>query len=360
MKKKVYISAFVRGNLGDDLFIKILCERYPYTQFYISDLGFYKHIFSDIKNLTYISHTDRTIKKFLYYRFKSINIEIPSLLYPPKADAHVEIGGSIFLELPYWEQVYEQRMTFLKRYKKIYTIGANWGPYQSKNFVDTYIKYLEKLEDLCFRDTYSYDLFKDLPNTRRADDVVFQLKHPQGEDKNYYVISPIDFTNRTELTVQKETYVQKIAEISNTLTSQGFEVILMGFCTFQKDDKAIEDIYTLINNKEKVSIYNHDNINTSLDIIANAKGIIATRFHAMILGFVFSKPTIPLIYSKKMLSVLEDMHFSDAFYNLEKVQDINAEDLVKNILQMKPVNIERMRISSEEQFKELDKFLLKK
>ncbi|MDY0404730.1 hypothetical protein P5G51_004325 [Virgibacillus sp. 179-BFC.A HS] len=33
--KKVLIHAYTHFNFGDDLFIQILCERYPQTSFYL-------------------------------------------------------------------------------------------------------------------------------------------------------------------------------------------------------------------------------------------------------------------------------------------------------------------------------------
>ena len=45
--KKIKVYAYTRQNLGDDLFIKILCERYPNTQFVLYAPNVYKDIFKD-------------------------------------------------------------------------------------------------------------------------------------------------------------------------------------------------------------------------------------------------------------------------------------------------------------------------
>ena len=34
--KKVLVYAFLANNVGDDLFVRLLCERYPQATFYIS------------------------------------------------------------------------------------------------------------------------------------------------------------------------------------------------------------------------------------------------------------------------------------------------------------------------------------
>src|SRR5699024_1160694 len=43
--KKVMVYAYSQFNLGDDLFIKILCERYPETQFVLYAPKQYKRCF---------------------------------------------------------------------------------------------------------------------------------------------------------------------------------------------------------------------------------------------------------------------------------------------------------------------------
>lgn len=49
--KKIIIYAYTKFNLGDDLFIKVLCERYPKTKFIIYAPKDYKKCFKDIKNI---------------------------------------------------------------------------------------------------------------------------------------------------------------------------------------------------------------------------------------------------------------------------------------------------------------------
>lgn len=55
---KIYdncIRAFVKGNLGDDLFIYTLCKRYPNQKFVICGEEKYKCLFNSISNLKYIA-----------------------------------------------------------------------------------------------------------------------------------------------------------------------------------------------------------------------------------------------------------------------------------------------------------------
>ncbi len=356
-KKTICLTGYAYGNLGDDLFFKIICERYKDTDFYIQGMYQYAHFYSTIENLKYIPLNTRTIKRFIYYRCKSIGIEIPSLLYPPKAHAHVKIGGSMFMEADGWYETYEHHLDFLKHFEKNYVLGANFGPYTQEAFFEQYKHYFSKLDDICFRDTSSANLFKDLSQVRQAEDIVFQLNYPQGEEENYYVVSPIYCKNRIHLKEYHDTYMQKLVTIIDKLTEKNSEVVLMGFCEFEKDTLAIEELYAKVKNTTKVRIYNHNNIEQSLHILAHAKGIIATRFHAMILGFVFQKPTIPLIYSEKMRTVLQDMKYPGISYDIQNMENVDNLELIQHLENKIEFDVAPIRKSAEKHFQKLDAFI---
>ena len=61
MTKRVFIHAYAAGNLGDDLLIKILCERYPKVRFRMVVDAEYRQYYSKIKNLKVYSPTDRSL-----------------------------------------------------------------------------------------------------------------------------------------------------------------------------------------------------------------------------------------------------------------------------------------------------------
>lgn len=62
MMKRVFIHAYAAGNLGDDLMIRILCERYPKVKFLICADESYKLRYSDLKNLHVYSSDDKRMK----------------------------------------------------------------------------------------------------------------------------------------------------------------------------------------------------------------------------------------------------------------------------------------------------------
>ena len=55
--KRVFVKAFSVTNLGDDIFVKILCERYPQHRFYISASEEHDQAFQSIPNLTVLNRS---------------------------------------------------------------------------------------------------------------------------------------------------------------------------------------------------------------------------------------------------------------------------------------------------------------
>lgn len=83
--KKIFLMAYARKNLGDDLFIKMLLERYPMHQFYMK-----------INKYEYLDELDK---------YNNLNVSIGNdtdeelyKLDVNQFDIYIYIGGSIFME----------------------------------------------------------------------------------------------------------------------------------------------------------------------------------------------------------------------------------------------------------------------
>ena len=96
--KKIFLYAYDHINLGDDLFIETIADRYPDTEFYFWTNEKNKKVFQQQKNLKIVDENSiktkvlRKIRPSLEVRYKA---EIQK-----KCDAQVYIGGSIFMEYP--------------------------------------------------------------------------------------------------------------------------------------------------------------------------------------------------------------------------------------------------------------------
>lgn len=359
--KKVMLYAYTNLNFGDDLFIKIICERYQNVIFIISVPSIYKDKFKNIPNLK-IYKNDTLFKRGINYIGRKFKREFLFNNYlKRKCDLAVYIGGSIYMQIEPWEKVYVRKNNMKIQNKPFYVIGANFGPYQEQEFYERYYNLFKSYSDICFRDEYSYNLFNKLKNVRMAPDVVFNLKPilNKTHKNNKVIISLIKPSYRAELKDSDNIYYKRMSEIANLYLEKGKEVVLMSFCENQGDMEACNNVYNLINEEysSKVKIYSYKgNIEESLSIISSSDYVIASRFHAMIVGWIYGKPVYPIAYSKKTINVLMDNNFKGAYSEIENLKDLSANDVYSSE-STNTINVLEEINSANLQFEKLDEIL---
>ncbi|MPQ43654.1 polysaccharide pyruvyl transferase family protein [Clostridium tarantellae] len=352
---KVIIYAYTKMNLGDDLFIKILCERYGNTKFFLYAPKIYKEIFKNTKNLICYSSENilyRSIN-FIGRKFKVHNFIEQCL--SEKAKIAVNIGGSLFIQGQNWEQYFKYIKSLKRKGQPFYLLGVNFGPFKDDKYYKKHKELFKEYEDICFREKYSYKLFKDLPNTRIAPDIVFNIKNKNVKEENKAIISVIKPSYRKNLKGFDEVYYNKLKDICYKFMDEGIKVILMSFCKLEGDEEGIENIVNKFPKeyKEKVKIYKYNtNIDEAIEVIKSSKFIIASRFHAMILGFALKKKVFPIIYSNKMKNVLEDINFNNEYVFIKNMELLNTSLLLNN-LKYNYVNVKKIN-NKEKHFEKLD------
>lgn len=370
---KVFVKAFVSGNFGDDLFVKILCNRYEDHKFYISGKKEYKKFFKEIKNLKYISN-DLLIFKLIFKVINKIQYTfrqevIPMYDYIDKfliyfCKINVWIAGSIFQEPINREHKINRRTVWNDKYiDRLHIIGSNFGPYKTEQFYEMYRERFEKVGSICFRDRYSYNLFKYLDNVGYATDVIFNLPQNRLKMQDYYVISVIDVykDNLCKDNSLGKKYIKCISDIINNMTDNKSKVVLLSFCDTQLDNKIIEEIIKTVNKKEYISVkhYTGNNVEEMLNTIKKSKGIIATRFHAMILGLLYEKPVLPIIYDIKMKNVLDDLDFKGSYVDINNIDRLDIDLVNETMKKNSDIDIDKVRNLAKNQFYFLDKKLNK-
>jgi len=349
-----YVFAYTNSNLGDDLFLYVLCNRYPNERFLIESEQKNQLERLGLKNLI-IVNKNRFISFISKVETKLFSTSFIKKLYLKKygtVKSYIQIGGSLFMEENNWEIKLERHKKFLNKNLPYYLIGCNFGPYKTNKYYNKYKEVFLNYTDVCFRDKNSYDLFSENLNSRCADDVVFNLEKDVNYDKkNMITISPIELIGRKDLEEHRENYINKIIEIIEYYSKRSYEICMLSFCPPEGDSRIIQ----VIKNKTKVDIkvveYN-SNVSEIIKIIASSKLVVATRFHAMILSIISGVPVLPLIYSDKMTNVLNDI--GSYSYRIQ-IQSIDNLD-IKEVLKIEEIPIKKH--NAYEQFKELDKFLL--
>lgn len=358
--KKILIKAYTQMNLGDDLFIKLLCERYKNIEFYLYTTEEYKDLIGiESKNLKII-YNDTFQKKLINNigrKFGIANVLEDRLC--KKMNGVVNIGGSIFIENDFSSEDFKIRERNLKNGKNYYVIGANFGPYKTEKYLNMYREFFKKCRDVCFRDRYSYELFSELKGVRLGKDIMFSMRNveKEGEYILFSLILPKQKNNLNE-----EQYFMSLRNLIFDLIKSGEKIKFISFCKGEGDEKAIEKILNMIPNEYKKNISSYfyrGNLKEALKIIENSKEIVATRFHAMILGFVFGKRVLPISYSDKMLNTLKDIEFSGKYATFTNFKNLNIEVLKENPI-LSREKLKNLAEDGEIHFKELDRFLNEK
>ncbi len=357
--KKILMIAYAKKNLGDDLFIYILANRYVNTKFYLCAKIKYKNKWFNTKNLKFVNPF---VVKKLYGVSNSLNTPKFNCnnVIANFCDSIVFIGGSIFIQnadVTTCKKYLEERFSHLN--KDYYILGSNFGPYTDNEYIDMYKDVFKNAKDVCFREEYSYNLFKDLENVRYAADIVFSMdvSDIQVVDNKRVVISVIDLKDRKDLSKYKEVYENKIKESIEYFTSIGYEVTLMSFCEIEGDMDAINSILNLVEDKEKVRVYNYDgNIKEALNVIASCSIVIASRFHAKILALLFNKTVIPMVYSEKTINVMNDIEFKGEYVKIEEIDGFDITKLSEADLNHKTDISNRIK-DANRHFEILDRYL---
>lgn len=342
--KKIFLIAYSKENLGDDLFIDILVGRYPKTQFYTRAIKEDTYLYKKYNNLNYM------------------NYNIDDLISQPidEFDAIVYIGGSIFMEHAGGVERIKKLNELAQKCKQkdipFCFISSNFGPYTTSKYKQETEKLLENITDICFRDKASYEEFKHIKTVRYAPDVVLSYDKKFDIKKDTVGISVINFKFRKDLKHIEKMYYETIKNSIQNYVKQGKNVTLFSFCEYEGDEETIDN---LINDlpKEKIKIEKYrGDTDKFIEAYASMEYCICSRFHAMILSLVYKQKVIVLSYSDKINNVIKDFGMNTEYINLREIEKVNTIDMQR----FKSTNLgENIINQSTEQFKKLNEIIEK-
>lgn len=147
--KEIFIYAWLAGNLGDDLFVQSLCERYPVIQFCVLADKQYKERFSDIKNLKVYSSEERKariVNKIAGFVAKEEGINGFFRYLVKNSAAVVHIGGSVFTQHEDdWSSFYEADAFLAEKAKDCIRSVVILALIQMKNIIRHIMSYLRNI-----------------------------------------------------------------------------------------------------------------------------------------------------------------------------------------------------------------------
>lgn len=336
---KIYVDAYLAKNLGDDLFVDILTNRYPNHNFFaISECekGYNKKNFKVYSNKYFFKFLKKfQLEKYLANRYDNV----------------ITIGGSMFRENN------DNDRDFSLGKNKRYIIGVNFGPYKTEKYYQNIHNMMSKLEDICFRDKYSYNLFKDLPNARCASDIIFSMdtSNIKITNRKRAIISIISPKDKIDEKYQ-EKYENKMIELIKFLDNKGYEICLMSFCKVENDEQEIKNIINKLPKtyRDKVEKYCYNgNIEQALNTLGDCQLIVGGRFHANIIGLVLGKSILPVLYSDKTLHVLQDMEINVPIIDIRKLDEFDINSLTDEQLNAH-FNVEKQKNDAQRHFEKLD------
>ncbi len=355
--KKGFLYAYDGINLGDDLFVRVICGRHPQAQFYIWGDEQRQKVFRDVANLKVLLR-DNPVSNVLGAIRPSFAARYHGWL-ERRCDAVVYIGGSIFMEYPNWEQICTW-WDYEAKNRPFYVLGANFGPYHTEAYREKMAEIFANCRDVCFRDRYSAELFSGV--ARCAPDILFSYPVPKVPVREKQVfVSVIDCAGRDEahsLSRFDESYVTNMARLLNNYLADGWRIVLSSFCKAEGDENGIRKVLDTMGvtaDDPRIDRLCYDGTNTDalLTAIAESEWVVATRFHGVILALAAGRPVLPVVYSDKTLRVLEDLEFDGTVVDLRNEASwANAQNWENHA----PLS-DAVRRDAQGHFKKLDQVL---
>ena len=311
---KIMLYAYLDNNIGDDLMIRLLIQRFPEHEFYLyTDKSLVKYALGDLENLI--------------FRPRDAWKQDMDFL-----DAHVSIGGSIFQALTKRQKVWRlKRLSKLSRLKRsgltIATLGSNFGPLSGWLGLKLIEWEVRKNDLVTVRDKEAFQMLEDFKKVRNyhlADDIVYELdnKGLEAFAKTYGLgISAYRSMQPGEKNLEHYRALARIAD--GYVKKTGKKVALLAFdCERENDLSAAHHIHHLAEEKAAMDIVPYlGDPRPFLTKFRACEKMIAIRFHSAILADLYQIPFLPVIYSNKMQNFLDDRAFEGRALKLNELDD---------------------------------------
>ncbi|MBQ6570233.1 MAG: polysaccharide pyruvyl transferase family protein [Clostridia bacterium] len=304
---KIYTNAYLDRNIGDDLMLRLAAQAMPQHCFYVgcADPALL-FPFADLKNVIGGAPL--------------LNGKINTNDY----DALLTIGGSMYIlgsrnSVKYrYKTFYKGNAKFKRAGKKIAVCGCNLGLANSRLANLLINLELKKAGSVTLRDSLSLDIANGAGiNASFYPDMLFSLDIPPAKTRDGLGISV--YRNIRERG-QNFDYCKAVAIAADSyINTTGKPVTLFAFdCETENDLCSVHTVANLMENDVKIVAYTGD-YKPVLAAIAGCERFIGTRFHSTIFALSSKTPVLPVIYSKKTVSMLRDIGFDGKSFTVRDI-----------------------------------------
>lgn len=333
---KFYIDIYLDHNLGDDLFLDTLLQRYPEHDFYVGIPLHIKHL-----NAHFEKYSNLKVTK---------PIGIKNIFSMLEYDAYLLIGGSIYMDLNesyhrLWLSRLIKSFVSLITGKPFFVLGANLGPLNTRLGKFLLFIHFNLVKHITVRDCNSYNLlkkWKKFNSFSLAPDIVFSHKNDFDISRGNAILGVSVINNQRDKNCQED-YIQKIISLINEYFERSAEhkVTILGFDGgLENDDVVIKEVLRDHKIKEKLSSGSLDVLNYTpsiklmdyLETLSKCDYFICSRFHAMILAMKYDKVFFPICYSNKMESVLLDAQCNELGIKYKNIAALDVRQVIDRLL----------------------------
>lgn len=361
MRDRVFVSFYDRGNLGDDLLFRALVERYPSTSFDYLEMGKGNGAFAPYANAngwSVVRYADGVLRR-LHLPWRVERWARRRLIR--RSRIAVRIGGSLYMERGAWRLDAELDAELLQSREGAVFVNGNFGPWQSREFLERYTSIFARALDVTVRDRASLEQLSGITTVRLAPDLIFASPHPEpATEPGGVVVSVIDLANREDLAAHREPYEAGLAGLIEDLVAAGERVTVMSFCTYEGDVAAAERILARLPGPVRARVLTHyytGDVDAALAALAGARTIVATRFHAMVLGLTYGRGVVSIAYSGKTAQALEDLGLDRHGWTLEEFAAASRAERVEKVHTAAAALPEGVAAKAAEHFRVLDELL---
>lgn len=365
-KQVVALSFYSEKNLGDDLFILTLLNRYPNAVFYSRiDQRIYPANFFP-KNLRIIDTSSFLLRgplSFERHMCKKDNFCIGSLRFDLNSAPHVLIGGSLFQQKdPNDFSSIDSKQRFLSKNGPNVLLGMSFGPWYSGEYLESARKLLKNFAFVSVRDRKTFSLFADLPNVHYFPDIVFSYhKSPVSVAKEKKICISVLGYNSAISKSDNESYISRLKELVSDFVKENYQISILAFCKSEGDFEVADYLYKTCLDKRFVHLYKYENDpDTIISEIASSCLLIGGRFHSIVLAIALGTAFFPVIYHQKIRDLLKDVSFAGNSCTPGDFVFVSEEKILSNMsinnLTNAPLDLEAL---AEKHFIFLDTLLRK-